>query len=498
LSQTPSAEAPPSSRDVHDILRPIRRVVAALMRSDALSHGDVDKALEQVTEVAAQVLRVKRASVWKLTEDQGAIECANLFDTERGRHSKGTRIAGTEVPRYFAALRSALSIAAHDARTDDRTSELSAKYLEPNGITSMLDAPVLLRGELVGIVCHEHVGPARKWHFWEELLASTLADFVAMVLGASEHLAQMTELAAYRTHLEDLVQERTKQLEHAEQRLRHIFETAPVALVLTRASDSAVLDANQRAAAMFERGLDDLGGSTTVDFWVDAAERERVLRTVEEGGFVEGQAVRLRTATGRELWAELSLRSMMLDGEACFLVGVRDVSDQKALEERLRELATTDGLTGIHNRRHFFELAEAEVARVERYGGGLSAAMIDVDHFKRLNDEHGHAVGDEALRTLASAARRVLRRVDILARYGGEEFVVLFPETDLVSASRVVERLRAAVAAEPIPGTAARITVSAGAVAWRAGEQLDATLRRADAALYRAKAEGRNRVVVEE
>lgn len=467
------------------------------MRSDALSHGDVDKALEQVTEVAAQVLRVERASVWKLTRDQGAIECANLFDAVRRRHTKGTVVLANEAPAYFAALRTALSIAAHDAWTDERTRELAAVYLRPNGITSVLDAPVLLRGELVGIMCHEHVGSPRRWEFWEELLASTLADFVAMVLGASEHVAQMTELATYRAHLEELVQERTKQLEHAEQRLRHIFETAPVALVLTRAGDGLIVDANQRAAAVFETSLEKLEGSRAFDFWVDPEERARVLRTVEERGFVEAEAVRLRTAEDRELWGELSLRSMLLDGEACLLVGVRDVSEQKALEERLRELATTDGLTGIHNRRHFFELAEAEVSRAERYGAGLSAAMIDVDHFKNLNDEHGHAVGDDALRALSAVLRRVLRRVDVVARYGGEEFVVLFPGTEVSTAVPVVERLRRAVAAEPIPGTDARITVSAGVVGWRKGEHLDETLRRADAALYRAKAEGRDRVVAE-
>ena len=295
------------------------------------------------------------------------------------------------------------------------------------GLTPGLDAPVLLRGELVGIMCHEHVGPPRRWEFWEELLASTLADFVAMVLGASEHVAQMTELATYRAHLEELVQERTKQPEHAEQRLRHIFETAPVALVLTRAGDGLVVDANQRAAAVFETSLEKLEGSRAFDFWVDPEERARVLRTVEERGFVEAEAVRLRTAEDRELWGELSLRSMLLDGEACLLVGVRDVSEQKALEERLRELATTDGLTGIHNRRHFFELAEAEVSRAERYGAGLSAAMIDVDHFKILNDEHGHAVGDDALRALSAVLRRVLRRVDVVARYGGGEVVGPLP-----------------------------------------------------------------------
>jgi diguanylate cyclase (GGDEF)-like protein/PAS domain S-box-containing protein len=471
--------------------------MAALMRSDALSRGDVEAALRQVTEVAAQVLRVRRASVWVLAPDRAGIECLNLLQADTGKHEKGAFIAQKDVPRYFAALQEALCIAAHDARTDERTSEFAEGYLVPNGITSMLDAPVLLRGELVGIVCHEHVGPARRWHFWEELLAATLADFVAMVLGASEHVAQAGELAQYRVHLEQLVAERTAQLESAQQQLRAIFEAAPVALVLSRARDHAILDANPRAAALFERPLAELPSSTTLEFWVDLAERDELLRRVGELGFVEGFTTRLRTGTGKELWAEVSLRVLSVLGETCFIAGVRDVSDQKALEERLRELATTDGLTGITNRRQFYELGQAEVARAERYGKGLSAAMIDVDHFKDLNDRHGHAVGDEALRTLASVARREVRKVDVLARYGGEEFAILFPETAVDAAAIVVERLRAAVEAAgvPTPSGDVKMTVSAGVVAWHPDERLEYTLRRADEALYEAKGGGRNRVV---
>ncbi len=470
------------------------------MRSDAVSRGDVEAALQQITEVASQVLRVKRASVWVMAADKASIECLNLLHADTMTHEKGAVIAAKDVPRYFGALQGALSIAAHDARTDERTNEFTDSYLIPNGITSMLDAPVLLRGELVGIVCHEHVGPARRWHFWEELLAATLADCVAMVLGASEHVAQTHELARHRAHLEELVAKRTSELERAEVHLRQIFEAAPVALFLTRVKDQAVIDANPRAAALFERSLDELAGIKTVDFWVDLAEREKLMLLVRQRGIVEGFNARLRTATGKEFWAELSLRALLVDGEPCLMAGVRDISEQKALEERLRELATTDGLTGIYNRRHFYEIGHAEVARANRYEGDLSAAMIDVDHFKALNDSHGHAVGDEALRQLAAVARRELRRVDVLARYGGEEFVVLLPQTSAEAARVVLERLRAAVETMPIatPEGEVKMTVSAGVIARRPDESLEAMLRRADDALYRAKAGGRNRVIVDE
>jgi diguanylate cyclase (GGDEF)-like protein len=167
--------------------------------------------------------------------------------------------------------------------------------------------------------------------------------------------------------------------------------------------------------------------------------------------------------------------------------------------EVLRELATTDSLTGALNRRRFFELAAAEISRAERYDKPIAVATVDADHFKRLNDEHGHVVGDEALRTIARVAQRELRRVDVLCRYGGEEFMALFPETTATAAAVVAERLRGAIATEPVPlpeGGSLHVTVSIGVVAWRRGDPLDGVLRRADAAMYEAKAEGRNRLVI--
>lgn len=489
---------PPSSRDVHDLLRPLRRVLAALMRSEALTHGDVAAAVQQMTEVAARVLRVARTSVWVMAEDRSRIDCVNLYEAAFDRHSRGVTISRTDAPEYFAAISGARSIAAHDARTDRRTSEFTERYLVPNGITSMLDAPVLLRGELYGVVCHEHIGLPRHWDFWEELVAGTLADFVAMVLGASEHAQQTSELAAYRTHLEELVAARTEELRHAELHLRTIFEAAPIALILSRGGDGTVISANPKAEELFEQPIASLAGRTTLDFWVDLEERDKLLTLARAAGQVQDFVARMKGSSGRVFWAELSLRLLEVAREPCYLVGIRDVTEHRRAEERLRELATTDALTGALNRRQFFETSETEFARSHRYAHPLTLAMIDVDHFKRLNDEHGHAVGDEALRTLARVARKELRAADVFARIGGEEFAVLFPETNLEAANVVAERLRAAVAAAVIEvpaGAATNLTISVGLAARTEGEALEATLRRADAAMYAAKSSGRDRIV---
>ena len=174
-----------ASRDIEGALNARRRALADLMHSQALGQGDIRAAVRQITETAAQVLDVERASVWQLVDGGCAIECIDLYERSQARHSAGTRIRAADVPRYFAALQTERAIRAHDARSDPRTSEFRKGYLEPLGIRAMLDAPVFLRGKMVGVVCHEHTKTARRWQQSEELLAGTFADFVALVLETS-------------------------------------------------------------------------------------------------------------------------------------------------------------------------------------------------------------------------------------------------------------------------------------------------------------------------
>ena len=169
------------------------------------------------------------------------------------------------------------------------------------------------------------------------------------------------------------------------------------------------------------------------------------------------------------------------------------------LFDEVQRLATLDGLTGTYNRRHFMELAQREYDNARRFGHPLTAMMLDVDHFKRINDRHGHHVGDQVLRILADRCRTALRSVDVLGRYGGEEFAILLPGSTQHNAATVLaERIRRRVADEPIrtDDGAVKVTVSVGVA------ELDEEMRnpgdlfkRADAALYEAKQAGRNRVV---
>ena len=178
------------------------------------------------------------------------------------------------------------------------------------------------------------------------------------------------------------------------------------------------------------------------------------------------------------------------------LVMIYDITEQKQLETRLHEMAINDPLTGCFNRGHFMECAGKQFRQAMRYHRPLSVAMIDLDHFKRVNDEFGHTTGDKVLKRVASACLAALRRSDIFARFGGEEFVVMMPETESTDAVLVAERLRESIRGQVIQNVS--ITASVGVARLDPDEDIDLErlLDRADRALYRSKELGRDRVTL--
>ena len=165
-------------------------------------------------------------------------------------------------------------------------------------------------------------------------------------------------------------------------------------------------------------------------------------------------------------------------------------------EEALSELAHIDSLTGLSNRRALDKALEEMRSRLQRYGEPCCLLAIDIDHFKRINDAHGHAAGDQALGFVAKTIEQCLRPIDRAFRVGGEEFVVILPKTTLAEAREIAERLRQTAASTPVPasGQQIRLTVSIGVA--QASEDVNLGIAEADTALYQAKAEGRNRVVL--
>jgi len=210
----------------------------------------------------------------------------------------------------------------------------------------------------------------------------------------------------------------------------------------------------------------------------------------------------VRKSDGAVCWVigkgEISFDS---NGAPLTLIGtIMDISERKALEQRLERLAQTDFLTGLDNRGHFLEMAGRELSRVQRYRAPMVLSMLDLDYFKKVNDTYGHEIGDRVLKQFATVCRNMLRKNDLMGRVGGEEFAILFPETTGDQALDVCERLREAVADTEIAmerGLPIHVTVSIGLASFvESDANIDVFLNRADQALYVAKHEGRNRTCV--
>lgn len=207
-----------------------------------------------------------------------------------------------------------------------------------------------------------------------------------------------------------------------------------------------------------------------------------------------GWAAAVRTQVLQRKQYALWMQTQLINDEL-----VKEVEERSRLQEALVRQATTDPLTGLNNRRQYESLFQLELTRAERKGQHLSVCILDLDHFKQINDTFGHSVGDQVLVHTAELCRDSFRTIDILGRLGGEEFVVLMADTDLETAAHVVRRFLSVLAATPVHvGEAViHVTATAGVVERRAEEhELDELIQRADRAMYEGKSAGRNRVVM--
>jgi PAS domain S-box/PAS domain S-box/diguanylate cyclase (GGDEF) domain len=292
----------------------------------------------------------------------------------------------------------------------------------------------------------------------------------------------------------------------AENRFRNAFQHAPIGVALVGVTDDGFGDflaVNKAMCALTgysEGELADLSlDEITVpeDRYLDGAQRRRLLAGKFDSYTVEK---RFRHHEGHEVWGQFSL-SLARESEETVpyaILQMQDISERRRFEQRLRYLADHDALTGLANRRRFRGELEQQIAFYARYGGQGAVLILDVDHFKHVNDTAGHQAGDNVIRNIAELLRARARVSDAVARLSGDEFAVLLPQTDREGAIRFAEDLRREVrlqstATEPTP-----ITVSIG-VAMFGGETEDGgepALVAADLAMYEAKEQGRDRVVL--
>lgn len=301
--------------------------------------------------------------------------------------------------------------------------------------------------------------------------------------------------------LEILVHERTAELKEREEVLRLITGAAQDAIVMVDNEDKVTFW-NKAAETVFGYSAEEMLGKNPQDSIVPQRYHEqfqagfRQFALSGEGGLVnkttEVEALRKGAIP---FFAELSLSAVQIKGKWQGIGIVRDITDRKQAEVTLKQHASTDSLTGIANRREFDAALQAEIRRTERYRQPFSMLLLDIDHFKQVNDTFGHQTGDVVLRGLAKLVAGRIREQDMFARWGGEEFVILVPNCNAIEARLFAEKLRRAVEQHDFQ-TVGKVTCSIGLVEYHQGESVNNLIDRVDECLYRAKNNGRNRVEV--
>ena len=289
-----------------------------------------------------------------------------------------------------------------------------------------------------------------------------------------------------------------RELAASRAQLEKIFAASPVPMLVTARSDGSIVKVNDSAIEFFGAVPGAVGASSVSGYYADPDDRERLIALIDRDGGARDFETRVRRADGSMRTVLITANAIDLAQGRTILSGIVDISDRKAIEENLECLASTDALTGLPNRLSFFASGRTEMMRAARFGAPLGLLMVDLDHFKQINDSFGHLAGDTALRGFAVTCRSVLGEHGIAARIGGEEFGILLRNTSLDGALGTAEALRGAVESMSIDfkHRVVRLTTSIGVTLVDPRERdLDPALARADAALYAAKHGGRNRVI---
>ncbi len=334
--------------------------------------------------------------------------------------------------------------------------------------------------------CNTLAGSGETRWFWSA--KTPLFDASGAITGMCGVATDITERKRLEGELEAQRQLLQTVLDHADD---HIY---------MKDRERRYLYVNQRTARLYGRPVEAILGRRDEDLLTpEVAEAfARVDRQVLERGEKRVDEERFSdSAHGERFYHSTKIPLFDEHGRVTSLIGFsHDITELVELRERLERMAKVDELTGAANRRRANERLEEEYRRARRYGQPLALLMFDIDHFKAVNDTHGHDVGDRVLAQLTAVVDERLRDTDLLARWGGEEFLVLAPETAIDGAHRLAEDLRRHVARQRF-AHGLRLTISVGVAAHRADQSLHALVKRADDALYAAKRAGRDRVTTD-
>ncbi|MCL1471916.1 PAS domain S-box protein [Argonema antarcticum] len=316
-----------------DKLREQNIILAKIAKNKALNQGDIKPAVQEITAATALNLAVERASVWLYDETKTKLKCVDLFEQSINQHSEGFELAIGDYPAYFEALEQDEPIAAADAHADPRTKEFSESYLTPLGIASMLDIPIRLGGETVGVLCLEHIGSVRDWTPEDQNFSRSIADLISLALEARER--QRAE-AGRRS---------------SEAKLASAFRSSPDPIGLVTFPQGRYIEVNDSFCNFFGYDRAQTIGRTVRDLniWVNLEERNKIVQSVQEKRAIRNCEVDVRTASGEIKTVLFSAELIEIDGQECLLGTKKDITDRKKADvalksatERLQYLLTSN------------------------------------------------------------------------------------------------------------------------------------------------------------
>jgi diguanylate cyclase (GGDEF)-like protein len=469
-----------------------------------LSTFDLDELLQQILIIARDYFHLKNTAVFLLDREKNELYVRRQIGWDEG-HDNLRLPLGLGISGIAAQQKRPLYIP--DVLKDSR-------YISScKSSRSELAVPLMVRDQVVGVLDCQSEKPDYFDSDTIDLL--TLFSTQASMALQNSHLYSLERRRASQLQaINAIAQQMTAVLDLKELLnkvcllVQEAFQAAHVS-VLLKEEDELVLQAHH--GHLTPRVPE--GGRVSVDTGLWGRSLRAAKTLIENDSKNDPEYIGFYLETGSRMCIPLvsfgqALGVLVLDSADANTFNVHDMQPLESVAdicataiqnahyvERVKQLAYLDGLTGIFNRR-FFELRMVEeLDRARRFGAGMAVIMVDIDHFKRLNDEFGHLLGDEVLRQISSIFHQQLRKIDVVCRYGGEEFAILLSQTDPQHALMVAEKLRSVVEGWQFPGVPRSVTISAGTANYPDhGTTRDELVKAADAGLYSAKQAGRNQV----
>jgi len=452
-----------------------RSLIVQLARHHYGEHNPLREAAELISKSACDTYGVARAGIWHLHGQQ--LQPVALYLRELGQHSEPAAIDASPYPHYLHALQSGRALDAHDAQQDPRTRELSADYLQPLGITAMLDASIRVEGEVVGVLCLEHIGAPRTWQPDEIAFVGELADQYAQVLSSQQRRTATSTLHLFQ---------------------RAVEQSASAFILLDR--DGLVEYVNPSFTAITLYSAGEVQGRRLSEIPALENLSELLFDTgpnLAEHNSWQGE-FKSRRKNLEPYWGQLSLSKVHADdGRLTHFIGIyEDVTASRQAQQYIERLAFRDNLTGLGNRYAFIRALESHFADSPQQP--ISLLLVDIDNFKRINDSLGHQTGDKLLSSLARRLRNSLKSVNCLARFASNEFAILLDSANLEDSQRIAQQVLHTLD-KPlfVDNQLISVTGSIGlACAPEHGADPQTLMKHTGLALHKAKANGKNQLQV--